>query len=100
MVLEAATPAIGSIGLADFAGCDEGVVALVADVVVAVVADVTVVSGVAGRNWIVADVAVLLDRDYDVAVLWQVRKGDGAVFRCNFYRRGSWVLGANMCDLE
>ena len=78
MVLEAATPAIGSIGLADFAGCDEGVVALVADVVVAVVADVTVVSGVAGRNWIVADVAVLLDRDYDVAVLWQVRKGDSA----------------------
>ena len=99
MVVEAAAPAVGTVVFADFACGDEGVVAVVADVVVAVVAGVAVVARIAGRDRVVADVAVLLYGDHDVAVFWEVWKRDRAVLGGNFRGRGGGISGADMGDL-
>lgn len=76
VVLQTPPPAVGAVGLGDFAGCDEAVIAFVADVVVAFVARVAVETRVCGRDGVVADVAVLADGQGDVAVLGEVRHGD------------------------
>lgn len=94
MVLETAAPAVGSVGLGDFASGDETVVAFVADVVVAFVADVAVEAGVGGRDGVVANVAVLADGEGDVAVFWEVGHWDDEI------RRLLVVLGGDGAEVR
>jgi hypothetical protein len=80
VVLQTTAPAVGTVDLGDFPCGGEGVVAGVADVVVARVAGVAVQACGGRGDGVVADVAVLADRQGDVEVFGQVGQGDGGLF--------------------